>query len=83
MFSRVSRASTAALRTIRRAANRTSDSLAERRWERRQLSAYAPVDEGEVTALLRRMGAPASTNTRRSNARRAAGVHSFRPTATR
>ena len=58
MFSRVSRASTTALRTIRRAANRTSDSLAERRWERRQLSAYAPVDEGEVTALLRRMGAP-------------------------
>src|SRR5260370_37023955 len=58
MFSRVSRASTAAVRKVRLATNRATDLLAERRWERRRCSTYQPLDEGEVTALLHRMGAP-------------------------
>src|SRR5262245_15994476 len=60
MFSRVTTIAgiTAALtRKAALAVRRASDRWAERNWEA-QLSPYAPIDDGEVTALLRRMGAP-------------------------
>jgi hypothetical protein len=79
MFSRVSRASTAALRKVRLAANRATDLLAERRWERRRLSTYQPLDEGEVTALLHRMGAP-GLNEYAAQQRAAVRRRSFIPT---
>jgi hypothetical protein len=79
MFSRVSRASTVALRKVRLAANRATDLLAERRWERRRLSTYQPLDEGEVTALLHRMGAP-GLNEYAAQQRAAVRRRSFIPT---
>lgn len=46
------------VRRTRTAVHRASDRWAERFWEVRRLSRYAAVDDGEMSALLRRMGAP-------------------------
>jgi hypothetical protein len=58
MLNRLRNLSTATVRKARTAVNRVSDRQSERGWERRRLSSYQPVEDGEVTALLRRMGAP-------------------------
>jgi hypothetical protein len=58
MLARMSNLSASVVRTARKAIDRASDRWAERLWENDRFSSYQPVDDGEVSAVLRRMGAP-------------------------